>query len=172
MSKAEAALVHEELLRILHYDPNTGVFAWKVKTGKGGCHPIGTVVGTVVIRANRQYLQIRIKKRTHYAHRLAYFYVVGQWPDVQIDHRDTNGLNNAWDNLRDATPSQNGANAVRPCSNTTGFKGVTRKRQNFQARIKVMRKMITLGTRSTPEEAHRLYADAARTYFGEYARSE
>lgn len=43
---------------------------------------------------------------------------------VDIDHVDGNGLNNQSANLRVASRSQNNVNSVKPCNNTSGFKGV------------------------------------------------
>ena len=44
---------------------------------------------------------------------MAFLYVNGSFPSHVIDHRDTDGTNNRWDNLRPATNSQNGAMTVR-----------------------------------------------------------
>ena len=42
------------------------------------------------------------------AHRLAFLYMKGYIPKL-IDHKDRNGLNNKWNNLREANKSTNGA---------------------------------------------------------------
>lgn len=85
------------------------------------------------------------------------------------DHIDGNGLNNTRDNLRLATSSQNQSNRKEPAHNTTGFKGVSKRRGKWFARIVIGGKLIWLGTYNTPEEAHKAYKQAAMKYYGEFA---
>lgn len=44
------------------------------------------------------------------AHRIIWKMETGSDPACEIDHRDLNGLNNRWENLREATTTQNGFN--------------------------------------------------------------
>jgi hypothetical protein len=87
-----------------------------------------------------------------------------------IDHKDTDGLNNQRINLRVATKSQNGANHGINKTNTTGYKGVWKVRQRFRAGIMLNQKSIHLGYYSTLEEAAKAYNKAALEYFGKFAR--
>lgn len=87
----------------------------------------------------------------------------------QIDHINGDKLNNQRDNLRSATNSQNRANSKS--KNKTGYKGVTKKRNKWQAQINVDGQKIYLGTFDSPEEAHQAYIKAAERYFGEFANS-
>jgi hypothetical protein len=115
---------------------------------------------------------VTIDNIKYYSHRLAWFYMTGKWPPQDLDHEDTDKSNNAWDNLRLATDSQNNANKTP--MNRDLPKGVDRlkRKRGFQARIKVNLKSIHLGTFSSAELAHEAYVQAARKYFGEYARTE
>lgn len=107
----------------------------------------------------------------HYAHRLAWLCVTGEQPRGYIDHADGNPLNNAWSNLRSATPSQNAANSCRAKNNTTGAKGVTRYLGKYRAQICVRGERRWLGDFDTLDAAREAYASAARSSFGKFARA-
>ena len=94
-------LTHERLLQLLTYDPVTGVFRWRYS--RRGCSA-GAVAGRVKPDG---YRQIMLDSRAYYAQRLALFYVTGEWPEREVDHKDGCRDNNAWSNLRDATRRQN-----------------------------------------------------------------
>ena len=89
-------------------------------------------------------------------------------------HKDTNPSNNKWDNLREATPQENMRNQNRRITNSSGFKGVTYfpATRKWRARIKINYKQICLGLHDTPELAHQAYCEAAKKYFGEFARTK
>lgn len=86
--------------------------------------------------------------------------------DVQVDHVDRDRLNNRRSNLRIATRSQNAANqALNPTVNTSGYKGVSRRRDKWSAKIRKRH----LGTFDTALEAAVAYDRAAVEEFGEFA---
>lgn len=58
-------------------------------------------------------------------HILVWLLVQGQWPTLELDHKDGNGLNNHPDNLRLATQWQNKANIGVKKNNKLGIKGVS-----------------------------------------------
>jgi hypothetical protein len=93
-------------------------------------------------------------------------------PDgVEIDHIDGDGLNNKDENLRFCTHSQNSANRV-DSKNTSGYKGVvwSKAGSKWQSQIIVNRQYIYLGYFGDIEDAARAYDEAAKKYFGEFAR--
>lgn len=148
----------EELRRLLDYDRSTGVFRWR-ETGK----PAGTKQG--------RYWSITINHLRYYAHRLAWVYVYGYWPEFEIDHRDTNPLNNAIGNLRRATRILNLGNTKLSKANTSGLKGVCRSGEKWRSYISVEGRRRYLGTFDTAEQAHSAYVAAAKRQFGEFARA-
>ena len=89
---ASASVKHADLLARLAYDPVTGLFRNRK----------GRVVGMV---DNGGYLSLAVKGALYKAHRLAWFYVHGVWPD-QIHHKDKDKLNNRLDNLCSLTASE------------------------------------------------------------------
>ena len=156
---------HEELKRILHYDPDTGVFTWAVPRPK---IRIGRVAGTM---HHKGYVNLEIRGKHYAAHRLAWFYVTGVWPAEQIDHVDRDRANNAFSNLRPATNGQNRANSRT--TNKHGLKGVRHckwlKEKPYLAQITYNKRAIYLGCYPTPEEAHEAYKRKAAELHGEFA---
>lgn len=107
------------------------------------------------------------KKRTVRMHRA----VLGiNGPGIQGDHRDGNGLNNTINNLRKATHGGNQQNKKKQVNNTSGYKGVVRHKNGWQAQIGIEGKSIYLGRFSSLENAAIAYNIAALEYHGEFAR--
>lgn len=105
------------LKSVLHYNPDTGVFTWLIPTSR---------MGSPGSRAGREtsggYRQIQIFGKLYAEHRLAWFYMTGNWPDEDVDHKI--GKSNVWSNLRLATKSQNNMNRRAQKNNKCGIKGV------------------------------------------------
>lgn len=110
----------------------------------------------------------RSEGRMVYMHRL-----IMDEPASHVDHASGDGLDNRLENLREATPTLNGANMRKPAHNTSGFKGVGYHKQTgkWRAYIKVNQRNIHLGLHETPESAHAAYAAAAEQHFGAFART-
>jgi hypothetical protein len=107
------------------------------------------------------------KKRHLSMHRA----IMGAAPDVLVDHRDGNGLNNRRStNLRLATQSQNQWNK-RPVKEYAP-KGVTwcKCKQKWRAHIAVHGKLRSLGRFSTKEAAADAYAKASAALHGQFGR--
>ncbi len=161
------------LHEVLRYDPESGEFTWKVMLSSRGL--VGTRAGTKNSWGRTGgYFKIKIDKQDYWAHRLAWFYMTGWWPAVQIDH--VNGIpgDDRFCNLREATRAENQRNCRRPSHNTSGHKGVSWRKaaKKWYAYIKVNRRMIALGFFDNIDEAVAARALAAVKYHGEFARAE
>lgn len=113
------------------------------------------------------YAARTVRKKTIAMHRL----ITGAQPGQLVDHRDGNRLNNTRANLRLVTPGQNQHNRRRNHNSTSGYKGVTRFRDRWQARIRVDGRRIHLGYYDNPRQAASIYDAAARHFFGHYAHT-
>lgn len=178
------SLPSQEYLReCFDYDPETGVLIWRERpvghfiAPKRGADIIarawnkkmsGTQAGAVsATPTGKRYIKLGLggNGRTVNAHSVIWKLVTGYEPLNEIDHRDGDGTNNRWDNLRDATHAQNGAN--HPGWRDRYLpKGVSRADKRFRARISVRGEVTMLGRFDTPEEAHAAYCEAAERLHG------
>jgi hypothetical protein len=167
-------LTPAELLDILIYYPEEGIFRWRKSVGP---RKAGDIAGSRLrpgIR-RKECWQMHVKGKCYRRSRLAWFWMNGTWPPHEVDHIDLNALNDRWNNLRSATREQNEANKTKYKNNTTGFKGVywTRKRfeeRRYKSSIWRNGKRRHLGCFDTPEEAHFAYMAASRELDGEFSR--
>lgn len=163
------------LRAMLTYDPESGEFRWKerddVRSQWNGRYA-GKVAGYAQRARGAVYWSVRIYDWPFHAGPLAWLYMTGSWPTALVDHRDLDGLNNRWRNLRQATKSQNAANTGPRRRNTTGFKGVSlcKKTGRYRANIALEGKQTHLGTFDEPEAAHQAYIAAAKAKSGDFAR--
>ena len=104
------------LKEFLDYNLNTGIFTWKVDRQK---HTKGKVAGT----NDRGYARIKINGQSYAAHRLAWLYVYGEWPNC-IDHINRDRGDNRICNLRSVSHAENMKNLSMMRSNTSGITGV------------------------------------------------
>lgn len=157
----------EELRRLLGYDPETGIFIRLVRTAN--TIRVGDIAGYV---NKAGYRLISVNGAEHNASRLAWFYMTGEWPQRQVDHKNRNKSDNRWANLRIASASQNIANSGLHSKNKVGLKGVSRRKTGqYEAGICVNYRQIHLGLFNCPAAAHFAYVIAAEQNFGEFARA-
>ena len=160
-------IMAHHLREILHYDPESGIFTWLSHRSTGA--RCGDIAGC----DNQQgYTMIGIRKKFYGAHRLAWLYMTGCWPDVTVDHTNRVRNDNRWHNLRLATQAQQSFNrSSYTTRNTSGAKGVTWKRAHnkWTARIRHQGRLIHLGYFSNLEDARSAYLNKARELFGEFA---
>lgn len=159
-------ITQDRLKEILDYDPETGVFRWRVSPRPGRIIA-GQVSGCI---KNTGYRCIQIDNMSYSEHRLAWLYIYGEWPPNQMDHVNTIRNDNRIANLRLASASENCRN--RTNINKSGYKGVSWRYNKWRAGIKIKGKSYHLGCFPTLEMAHAAYCEAAKKFFGEFARTK
>lgn len=160
-------LNHEYLKSTLHYSVITGQLYWlkspanNVKAGSVGGY----------LRKDG-YRKIKVSGKCYLAHRLAWFWVTGEWPINEIDH--VNGIKdvNQWLNLREATDSQNRCNTGLPSNNKSGFKGLywNKATKKWRAHIMINKKQKHLGSFDDIEAAYAERIKAEKELHGEFAK--
>lgn len=155
---AESIITQERLKEILHYDPETGVFTWLVRTAR--CVRVGAIASGMDTKG---YGRIMIKRKAYKAHRLAWLYVYGEMPKGFLDHIDRNPANNRISNLRETTHAHNLQNQDR-CykGNKLGILGVSYVKADrvYVAHIKLDGLQRQLGRFQTAELAKEAYLKA------------
>lgn len=112
------------LKELLNYNPETGAFTWR-KVGKHIQE--GRLAGTL---NSQGYSKIHVQRKEYKAHRLAWLYTYGTFPENQIDHINGVRDDNRIDNLRAVTNAENHRNRKLRCTNTSGVSGVSWFRPN------------------------------------------
>lgn len=158
-------LTQETLKHHFGYDEETGVFT-RIRT-KARNIPNNSV-GTVNQKFG--YLYIRLEGKKHLAHRLAWLYVHGALPKLNIDHINGDKLDNRLCNLRESTQSQNMFNKHKRRTNKTGYRGVryNDKAGTWSASCTVNKKIHWLGVFNCPIKAHAAYTEFAKANHGEF----
>ena len=161
-------LTQERLKELVHYDPASGQFTRAVTTSPRA--KAGDKCGDL---DGKGYLRLRVDRVRYAAHRLAWFYMTGDWPPNEVDHVNRNRADNKWSNLRLADTFTNKRNTPAYRNNKTGLKGVSWHAcsRKWRSRIRVDGKEMGLGLYATPQEAHAAYESAAKSLFGEFARA-
>lgn len=120
-------ITQKRLHELLDYSPDTGLFTWKV--ARAGRIKAGDVAGNL---NNTGYIQITVDGTAYYAHRLAWLYIHGKFPENHIDHINGVRDDNRISNLRDVTPQENTSTLLSRKNTSdnmplgkTGVKGVS-----------------------------------------------
>ena len=156
---------HSEVLRVFYYDPGTGIMTRRATVGN--CGEVGAPVGTP---NSDGHLVVRLHYKIYYVHRLAWFYMTGEWPR-KLDHKNRIKSDNRWKNLREATNAENARNRNPASNNTTGHSGVGWFKQygKWRSMIKVNGKSIFLGYFDSFSDAVAVRKLAEIRYFGDFA---
>ena len=168
-------ITHDRLKELVHYNPDTGVFthrdhsrlfgkdAARKRERAGTLHPSGS---------GKMYLRVGLDGKFYTLHRLAWFYMTGEWPK-EIDHVNCDATDNRWANLRECEHIHNTWNRKTPKTNTSGVKGVNMNAKGkWTARIGYRGQRFFLGQHDTLEQAKKAREDAAKRLHGEFYRSD
>lgn len=165
--------VLQRIRECLNYDPKSGILIWvkpqcsRLRVGqRAGSSRFNPSPYRVI-----NFGSVGQRARHCFEHHVVWYLMTGEWPTKQIDHRDRNGLNNQWANLRLATTHQQQLNKRSSRPNTIGFKGLRRVKSGFVAQISIKGKNKYLGRFSSREEAAAAYEAAVKIYHDQKFRS-
>jgi len=151
-------LTQKKLKEVLEYNPKNRDFVWRVAVAKRVA--VGDVAGS---KRPDGYIQIRVFGKDYLAHRLAWFYIHGYFPENGLDHKNRIRGDNRIGNLREVSQQCNLRNTGNPENNKSGVKGICwhTAGKKWHAKIKVNGKQKYLGLFDdfTEATAHRLAAE-------------
>lgn len=148
MNEKEKALTVATAREFLDYDPSTGIFIWLQSRGLARA---GNRAGSL---EHRGYIVIGINGNRYGAHRLAWLFVHGQWPN-QIDHINGVPSDNRISNLRDVSIQENCRNRRMSINNTSGHLGVSwiTSKKLWHATISISGRLKSLGYFACKDDA-------------------
>ena len=154
-------LTQARLKEVLHYNPDTGDFMWKARLTNRV--KIGDIAGTKDFGG---YINIQIDNVLYKAHRLAFLYVDGMFPENKVDHNKGIRDCNKYAELQSVNNVDHCRNRAIPSTNTSGVIGVCfdKSRNKWQASIGVDGKQIHLGRYKNIEDAKSIRLLAERRY--------
>lgn len=145
----------------LDFCPETGQFTWT--NNMRGHARKGDIAGT---RRKDGYIRIKVCQRGVWAHRLAWAWVNGKWPEFTIDHINGNPSDNRISNLRDVDQQTNSQNRIKagPRKNGGTLIGAywCKTWKRWKSLITVEGKSKHLGWFDTEKDAHEAFISAKR----------
>jgi hypothetical protein len=155
-------LTQARLKELLDYDMDTGVFTWK--NYRHSKMPNKQKAGSFDTWG---YIKISVDNKLYRAHRLAWLFVYGEMPLLQIDHINGIRTDNRIANLRKVNNAENQQNIKKAqINNKCGLLGVRfhKHANKYEARIQKDNKPIHLGYYETPQQAHEKYLEAKKQH--------
>jgi hypothetical protein len=136
----KSIVTQDELKKQLYYDCNTGLF-YKNNKEHGSKEKDG-------------YVYVYVNRKRKLAHRLAFLYVYGYFPDM-IDHINGIKHDNRIANLRQCNSSENNCNSKISSLNKTGTRGVSFEKASSKYRVQIFKnnKRFDFGYFSNLEDA-------------------
>jgi hypothetical protein len=141
-------LTQKRLKELLYYDPETGIFTRRVSRR-------GVKVGSVAGAYSYGYIRITVDYVPYQAHRLAFLYMKGYFPEYEVDHINRIKDDNRWCNLRHVSRLCNSRNCKVAKNSKSGITGVYwyKLRQKWGSYITIKGKSKHLGFFKNKKEA-------------------
>lgn len=141
---------------LFDYNPDTGLLTRRVTVAPNA------LAGAVAGKPNTAgHITVCIHARMYTVHRVAWLWMTGEWPNLEIDHINQNKADNRWSNLRQASRSQNLMNRGHK-RKTDLPRGVSRAGRRYQAQIRNGGKFKHIGMFGCPTAAHIAWLKEAR----------
>lgn len=154
-------LTQSRLFEVYHYNPVNGKFTPR----RGGQPPSGKRRG----RGSKEstgYLRMMIDRQRYFAHRLAFLYMTGSFPDGVVDHINGVKTDNRWSNLRALSNAENIQNQKRRhADKASGLPlGVTKRFNKYRFCLTINKLKFERSGFSSAEEAHLAYIETKRLF--------
>ena len=132
----------ETVKKLFHYDAESGILIWRFGNGRN-VKPWQEVKA----KNGNGYYTAKIHGKSYLAHRLAWLYVHGSFPNKYIDHKNRIRNDNRLCNLRDVNTTDNAQNISLPSHNKSGYIGVSwiKSHNCWTVYVKVNKKNKWLG---------------------------
>jgi hypothetical protein len=165
----ESLLPYELAVKLFDYNPGTGVLCWKKRHPKTRYDKMfntshaGDQVGSP---HSAGYLQFKYNGARYFVHRVAWLASKGEWPALDIDHKNQIKTDNRVANLREVSKIENKRNCSLHSSNTSGINGVDwqKARGKWRACVMIEGKTKNLGLFCSKSDAAKARSDADALY--------
>jgi hypothetical protein len=164
----KSILTQAELKEQLHYNPDTGLFTRLISNSNRV--KIGCIAGGMDKKTG--YIRIVVNRKMYYAHRLAFLFMEGNFPQNLVDHANGIPYDNRWLNISHASRAENQRNIGLRIDNKSGFRGVSyyKSRGKYEAYCNTDGKRTKLGYYDTAEAASDAYKAFAKSNYGQFYR--
>lgn len=149
-------LTKEELRKVIHYDPYTGVFT---RLDGSGCGYI----------MNTGYREISVQNKKWLAHRLAFVYMEDYLPKY-VDHINQVKDDNRWCNLRECSHVENMRNTKVRTTSLTGERNVHLHKKSglYGVTLRINGKVKSFGYYKDLELASLVAKEARDKHYGKF----
>jgi hypothetical protein len=149
--------------QIFTYDHVTGILTWNYRYSEGPAwngRNAWKIAGHI---GDCGYRIVKLRGEKYRAHRIAWLYMTGAWPDHDVDHANGDRADNRFKNLRSAKPGDNNQNSAKQKRATSSrFIGVSYRKSDgaWVAQICSGGKSVYLGGFASEHAARDAYRAA------------
>jgi hypothetical protein len=159
--KLNNTLTQSQLKAVIKYNPDSGEFIWTKRISIR--ISVGDIAGIIHLHG---YRYITVFGERYKAARLAWLYMTGEWPKLQIDHINRIRSDDRFCNLRQVTNAENQQNrSLNKDGTISNIQGVyLTKNSTYMARLKHQGKYVFRKNFKTLEEAKNAIIEARQKY--------